>query len=140
MNLWTVLPLLTSLWACAPREPTDESVSDTGPTPEWVTQSVTVAFVGETCARGFDAVLPGDPWRRYAWPDGCDEAVLGTQDIYGNRWYFFFDCNDFPLARDPLFGPSAEWINAADSIPPPCPEDPSFSWTYPEELLAAESE
>jgi hypothetical protein len=119
--------------------PTPESVvSDTGPTPEWVLISVTVAFAGEACSRGFDATLPGDPWRIYV-DEGCDEAVRGTQDVYGNWWFFFSDCNG-ELARDPLFGPSAEWINAEDDVPPPCPEDPSFSWTYPEELLVSEAE
>jgi hypothetical protein len=42
------------------------------------------------------------------------------------------------LHEDPLFGPDADWEGGDDVNE--CPHDPNFSWTYPSELLATDSE
>jgi hypothetical protein len=118
----------------------EDTLSDTaiGPPPEWVPMPVRVEFAGEDCYRRFDAMLPGEPWHRFARPDGCDAWIGATTDIYGNWWYFPLLCDDFPLIEDPLFGPEAAW-SVGEIFSPACPGDPTFTWTYPEELLISES-
>lgn len=123
--------LVLTFAACAPpAEP--PAGTDTGPAPAWVTIDAWIGLPGAACAHPIAAELPGAPWALWA-RGGCDTSFGEAVDSRGNAWFFTLGCTEFPIDRDPLFGPGARvWhSNGPDAV---CPEDPTFSWTYPADL------